>query len=150
MRFYVYMGHEIWNSELCFSKITFLPVKKVKHILICTILVRGKKVLEVNKTSIFNQSLLFYIFLPVSCVWSSWHEESECSTTCNGGTKTLKRVINQPAKNGGEDCQGNDTKVENCNPDPCPGKGYLKCTKYNTTLHSSLSGYSYIDISVLY
>ena len=51
MRFYVYMGHIIWNSELCFSKITFftgkkslfLLVKKVKHVFIEAMLVRGKK-----------------------------------------------------------------------------------------------------------
>ena len=78
---------------------------------------------------------------PVSCVWSSWHEESECSTTCNGGTKPLKRVINQPALHGGEDCQGNDTKIEECNLEPCPGRRYLKRRNYNTALHLPLIGY---------
>ena len=50
MRFYVYMGHEIWNSELCFSKITFFTGKKslftgkkVKHVLLQAMLARVKK-----------------------------------------------------------------------------------------------------------
>ena len=54
MRFYVDMGHEIGNAELCFSKITFFTGKKVKHILLCAMLIGGKKVLEVNENRFYH------------------------------------------------------------------------------------------------
>ena len=46
---------------------------------------------------------------------------SECSETCGGGSRTSNRTIKQPALHGGNDCIGDDTQIEACNLESCPG-----------------------------
>ena len=56
------------------------------------------------------------------CSWSPWYPWSRCSKSCDGGNRTSTRTISVVAYNGGKDCEGNDTRVEECNSDPCPGR----------------------------
>ena len=55
----------------------------------------------------------------VDCSWSPWYAWSECSKTCDGGNRTANRTISVEAYNGGKECDGNDTKVEECNTEKC-------------------------------
>ena len=56
-------------------------------------------------------------FILVPCNWSPWSEYSECSKTCNGGTKTRARIIE------GTGCEPvpQDETLE-CNTEKCPSK----------------------------
>ena len=65
-------------------------------------------------------------FLVVDCVWSQFGNWSECSKTCGGGKKTSKRKIITEAIGGGKDCDGDNTKVESCNEQPCPGRLHIR------------------------
>ncbi|KAL5011020.1 hypothetical protein ScPMuIL_013325 [Solemya velum] len=56
--------------------------------------------------------------------WSEWAEDGNCTVTCGGGTITYNRECNNPEPIGdGADCEGNDTKTEDCNTEPCPIDG---------------------------
>ena len=51
---------------------------------------------------------------------STWKPETTCSKSCEGGVRTMKRVILQSAKNGGHDCAKNNIKTKPCNENiPC-------------------------------
>ena len=84
----------------------------------------------------FDEFIYIYIYIsqpifsccPLSgdCQWSSYGEWSECSEPCEGGKRTSNRTINQPAIYGGMDCIGNDTRIETCNLNLCPGTPRMK------------------------
>ena len=59
----------------------------------------------------------------MNCTWSSYGNWTECSEPCDGGAgnRTSNRTIAQPALYGGQDCIGDDTRIEECNVGPCPG-----------------------------
>ena len=57
----------------------------------------------------------------VNCQWSSYGERSECTKTCGGGEMISNRTILQQALDGGQECEGNELKIEKCNETPCPG-----------------------------
>jgi len=56
---------------------------------------------------------------PCPCVWSSWEMWSECSTTCEAGSRYRQREIEKEAINNGADCLGEDEEREACNADVC-------------------------------
>ena len=56
----------------------------------------------------------------VDCKVGPWRAGSECSATCGGGSKTMKREVVQEPEHGGETCPAlEETMV--CNTDECPG-----------------------------
>ena len=57
----------------------------------------------------------------MNCEWSEYGEWSDCSKTCGGGEKSSTRTILQEPINGGNECEGEDTKIEPCNENSCPG-----------------------------
>lgn len=50
--------------------------------------------------------------------WSDW---TECSLSCGGGSQEKNRTCFGPYF-GGLQCEGNETEVQSCNDQPCPGK----------------------------
>ena len=58
--------------------------------------------------------------------WGNWTSLSDCSHSCGGGTQYRVRSCDNPGPAyGGFWCAGNDTDVQSCNMDPCPGKDCL-------------------------
>jgi len=58
---------------------------------------------------------------PVDGVWSPWSTWTECTVTCNTGTRTRTRTCNSPEPDEyGQDCQGDAIETEDCNTSPCP------------------------------
>ena len=56
----------------------------------------------------------------VDCKVGPWRAVGECSATCDGGSKTIKREIVREAEHGGKACPAlEETMV--CNTDECPG-----------------------------
>jgi len=77
----------------------------------------------------------------VNCSIGKWHTAPAalyggvgiCSATCGGGQKEEVRDIEQEAKNGGEQCNGNLHRVVPCNEDvPCPTKAPPKGCVWNS------------------
>ena len=57
--------------------------------------------------------------VPVECEWD-WTEWSDCTKTCENGTKTRSPIISQEALHGAPSCPSNETEF--CNTDVfCPG-----------------------------
>ena len=52
--------------------------------------------------------------------WTAW---STCTVNCGGGgTQSRSRACDSPPPaNGGANCTGNFTEIEECGTDPCPG-----------------------------
>ena len=70
---------------------------------------------------IFLQIILILFLLSVDCQWSPYGGWSECSATCGGGIRSSERTKTQAKANGGKECIGNDTKIEICMENLCPG-----------------------------
>jgi len=49
-------------------------------------------------------------------VWSSWHQEGDCSETCDGGELLITRVCSD-----GGNCYGASKRILTCNTMQCPG-----------------------------
>ncbi|XP_045165423.2 coadhesin-like [Mercenaria mercenaria] len=64
-------------------------------------------------------------FCPVDGNWASWEKWSDCSSTCEQGTRTrLRKCVNPTPAHGGKDCEGISSQTENCtNPTFCPIDG---------------------------
>merc|ERR1711881_820051 len=56
---------------------------------------------------------------PVNCIWSDWSIWELCTATCGGGMQTRTRSILEPARNGGERCEGEPLEMQTCNMQPC-------------------------------
>lgn len=58
---------------------------------------------------------------PIDCVWNSWGDWANCSTTCglNGTTQRTRGFLVYP-EYGGAHCKGNDTSHTSCNVVDCP------------------------------
>ena len=52
--------------------------------------------------------------------WTPWASWSECTVSCGGGVRELRRECLNGSK-----CVGADTRLELCNEDECPGKQLL-------------------------
>ncbi|KAK6167247.1 hypothetical protein SNE40_021325 [Patella caerulea] len=55
---------------------------------------------------------------PVNGRWGAWSDWSECSKSCDGGTRQRRRECTQP-QYGGRGCLGNIEQVDECNKEPC-------------------------------
>ena len=54
--------------------------------------------------------------------WGPWNDKVSCSETCGSGTKTMTRSCDNPSpRNGGKECDGENTKTVPCNEGACPG-----------------------------
>ena len=58
---------------------------------------------------------------PTNCFWSSFGEWSRCSVSCGAGTQQRKRMVLQPARNGGLECVGEPIESRPCSQVACPG-----------------------------
>ena len=66
---------------------------------------------------------LFQLFPVIDGQWSEYGSWSNCSASCNGGSRNRTRVCNNPSPtNGGLDCVGDAEDFEDCNLHLCPGE----------------------------
>ncbi|XP_059164384.1 SCO-spondin-like [Physella acuta] len=57
----------------------------------------------------------------VDGVWSLWSSWSDCTVSCENGTRTRTRQCSEPRPMyGGLPCPGNDTEIMVCSSPPCP------------------------------
>jgi len=56
----------------------------------------------------------------VNCEFDEWEEWTQCTATCNGGTRFRTRGIKVAAAYGGAECDGDIKEEETCNNQPCP------------------------------
>jgi len=56
---------------------------------------------------------------PCPCVWGSWTQWSDCSTTCEAGRRSRDREIEKEAINNGTECTGDAVEAEVCNEEVC-------------------------------
>ena len=73
----------------------------------------------------WNRLMLFVVFyltlIDRNGGWSEWGNWTECSVSCEGGTRMRSRVCDNPTTEGsGADCVGDDTDTEQCNTQRCP------------------------------
>ncbi|GFN97235.1 sco-spondin-like [Plakobranchus ocellatus] len=60
----------------------------------------------------------------VNGVWSLWSAWSECSVSCENGTRTRSRQCDHPPRlHGGRDCVGETVQTKNCSLPMCPVDG---------------------------
>ena len=62
---------------------------------------------------------------PVACSLSAWQSWDRCSAQCGGGSRIRKRVVQQPAKNGGDECTALQERGT-CNAHEC-GESPVPC-----------------------
>ena len=55
----------------------------------------------------------------VDCEWDKW-KTGECSKSCGRGELYIIRDKISEAKNGGKECVGNSSVVQECNVEACP------------------------------
>ena len=65
------------------------------------------------------------ILSTVDCEWDSWRIGT-CSKECGGGKRTNLREVKIEAANGGKNCSGGPTIIEDCNIEECPGMNFIK------------------------
>ena len=62
---------------------------------------------------------------PVNGHWGAWSPWSDCSKTCNKGTRSRNRTCsNPPPQHGGKKCRGNSSEDRHCDFGPCPVHGH--------------------------
>ena len=69
-----------------------------------------------------------YFLYKVDGNWGDWTAYTECSATCGyTATKTRTRECDNPEpRDGGRECEGDDTETTNCDLPDCPGKKYMQ------------------------
>ena len=74
----------------------------------------------ITRTTSFSVSNI--LFLTVDGGWGEYNEWSECTHSCDGGTRSRVRSCNNPTPTqGGAECQGESMDTEQCNTHGCPG-----------------------------
>ena len=64
--------------------------------------------------------------ISVNCEFDEWEEWTQCTTSCNGGTRFRTRGIKVAAVHGGAECEGDSKEEETCNDQLCPGTWKLQ------------------------
>ncbi|XP_077966935.1 uncharacterized protein LOC144420943 isoform X2 [Styela clava] len=76
--------------------------------------------------------------------WSEWHGHGLCNATCGGGKQLLVRYCNNSNPDefqGG--CDGESTKLEDCNMQPCPNwADWRQVDKCSTTCGKGIAKYT--------
>ena len=66
------------------------------------------------------------IYFQVDGGWTEFVASGTCSKSCGGGHQTFTRNCTNPSPaHCGKPCEGNSTKVEECNGHGCPGKYFI-------------------------
>ena len=91
--------------------------------------------------------------ISVNCEFDEWEEWTQCTATCNGGTRFRTRGIKVAAAYGGAECDGDVKEEETCNNQPCPGtsKSQLRINAsycYITMYSFLYSSYFYSSMSM--
>ncbi|CAD5126696.1 DgyrCDS14764 [Dimorphilus gyrociliatus] len=61
---------------------------------------------------------------PIHGSWSEWSEWSACQPICGDGSRTRTRLCNNPPpSNGGNNCRGQSSEIEQCTNGPCSQNG---------------------------
>ena len=54
-------------------------------------------------------------FTAIDGGWTEFSDWTSCSQTCGGGVQERRRTCSSPSpKNGGKDCQGTHTEIQDC------------------------------------
>lgn len=88
--------------------------------------------------------------ISVNCEFDEWEEWTQCTATCNGGTRFRTRGIKVAAAYGGAECDGDIKEEETCNNQPCPGtwKSQL-CINASILLHKNVFLFSILPIFIV-
>jgi len=63
---------------------------------------------------------------PTDCAWGEWSEWSSCSATCGGGTQYATRNMARHVTGGGEQCEGEPLRSQQCGITKCvSGHNYV-------------------------
>ena len=79
---------------------------------------------EVHASFLSNVTKMIYVYCAVDGGLSTWSSWSQCTLSCNGGTRSRTRSCTNPAPAGnGKDCSalGDKLETESCNDNPCKG-----------------------------
>ncbi len=65
----------------------------------------------------------FLQYFAVHGGWGAWTDWGACSLSCGGGVTLRQRKCNNPEPAyGGRPCVGQDSQLDYCNKEHCPGK----------------------------
>ena len=77
-----------------------------------------------------NWYIFAHLWIDRNGGWSEWGNWTECSVSCEGGTRMRTRLCNNPTREGaGANCLGDNTYTEECNTQRCPCMLLLFCQK---------------------
>ena len=71
---------------------------------------------------------------PCPCVWGPWSDWTECSKTCEAGSRHRERQIEKEAVNNGTECTGEELEEEVCNDICCRKSPVAICSFLNKRL----------------
>lgn len=80
--------------------------------------------------------------------WNCWSEWTQCTRSCEGGTRQRYRSCNNPAPSiNGHDCFGDNIVTEVCNEEPCVGlePPIIAAGAVSTTVESTSTDVDIID-----
>ena len=64
--------------------------------------------------------------------WSEWSSYTDCSKTCDEGTKSRSRTCTRPVpSSGGSECDGNASETMNCELKECVTGTYISIAAKN-------------------
>lgn len=82
-------------------------------------------------------------FASVNGQWTNWSRWSQCSRTCNGGTRSRRRsCTNPPPSNGGAPCSGPGSQSQFCGRIPCQFIGVWILSQQSLHLHFFLANFA--------
>lgn len=79
-----------------------------------------------------------YLVVLVNGEWGQWSGYSTCTKSCGGGSQMRSRQCS--VRNGGKECEGDQTTTRACNEQLCPGMYILqiRCTATSKVCFSVL------------
>lgn len=88
-----------------------------------------------SKSTCYTEINLYIFMYVLSCIvvhgiWNPWSEWTECSTTCENGTRSRNRTCDGPFF-GGDECAGSAIDIEDCFLIWCPGNNDIIFLMYS-------------------